>query len=81
LTRRMRLGTSRGSSVTRTPNDQARRQLILVFITDMKLKPEMNRAWKAFFNNPDHLPARATLGISSIEEGVLIEIVTTAALK
>jgi enamine deaminase RidA (YjgF/YER057c/UK114 family) len=53
---------------------------ILVFITDMKLKPEMNRAWKAFFNNPDHLPARATLGISSIEEGVLIEIVTTAAV-
>jgi enamine deaminase RidA (YjgF/YER057c/UK114 family) len=54
---------------------------ILVFITDMKLKPEMNRAWKAFFNNPDHLPARATLGISSFEEGVLIEIVTTAAVK
>jgi enamine deaminase RidA (YjgF/YER057c/UK114 family) len=52
---------------------------ILIFITDMKLKPEMNRAWKAFFNNPDHLPARATLGISSLEEGELIEIVTTAA--
>jgi enamine deaminase RidA (YjgF/YER057c/UK114 family) len=54
---------------------------ILVFITDMKLKPEMNRAWKAFFNNPDYVPARATLGISSIEEGVLIEIVTTAAVR
>ena len=24
---------------------------ILVFITDMKLKPEMNRAWKTFFTD------------------------------
>jgi enamine deaminase RidA (YjgF/YER057c/UK114 family) len=54
---------------------------ILVFITDMKQKPEMNRAWKAFFSDSAVLPARATLGISAIEEGVLIEIVTTAALK
>ena len=54
---------------------------ITIFITDMKLKPEMNRAWKAFFNNPDHLPARATLGVASLEEGELIEIVTTAAVR
>jgi enamine deaminase RidA (YjgF/YER057c/UK114 family) len=54
---------------------------ILVFITDMTLKPEMNRAWLAFFTDPAILPARATLGISAIEEGVLIEIVTTAAVR
>jgi 2-iminobutanoate/2-iminopropanoate deaminase len=54
---------------------------VLIFVTDMKLKPEMNRAWKAFFDNPDHLPARATLGIASLEEGELIEIVTTAAVR
>lgn len=54
---------------------------ILVFITDMKQKPEMNRAWKEFFSDTSILPTRATLGISSIEEGVLIEIVTTAALR
>jgi len=54
---------------------------ILVFITDMKLKSEMNRAWKAFFTDSNILPTRATLGISAIEEGVLIEIVTTAARK
>jgi enamine deaminase RidA (YjgF/YER057c/UK114 family) len=54
---------------------------VMIFITDMKLKPEMNRAWKAFFNNPDHLPARATLGVASLEEGELIEIVTTAAVR
>jgi len=52
---------------------------ILVFITDMKQKPEMNRAWKEFFKDSSLLPTRATLGISSIAEGVLIEIVTTAA--
>jgi enamine deaminase RidA (YjgF/YER057c/UK114 family) len=50
-----------------------------IFITDMKLKPEMNRAWRAFFKNPDHLPARATIGISTLDEGILIEIVATAA--
>ena len=54
---------------------------ITIFITDMKLKPEMNRAWKAFFNDPEHLPARATLGIASLEEGELIEFVTTAAVR
>ena len=54
---------------------------VLIFITDMKLKPEMNRAWMAFFDNPDHLPARATLGVASLEEGELIEIVTTAAVS
>jgi enamine deaminase RidA (YjgF/YER057c/UK114 family) len=54
---------------------------ILVFITDMNQKPEMNRAWKEFFSDTSILPTRATLGISSIEEGVLIEIVTTAALR
>jgi enamine deaminase RidA (YjgF/YER057c/UK114 family) len=74
LTKLARLLEENGSGVDRILQ-------ILVFITDMKLKPEMNRAWKAFFNNPDHLPTRATLGISAIEEGVLIEIVTTAACK
>lgn len=54
---------------------------ITIFITDMKLKPEMNRAWRAFFNNPEHLPARATLGIAALEEGELIEIITTAAVR
>lgn len=49
-----------------------------IFITDMALKPEMNRAWKAFFNGKD-LPTRATIGIATLDPGVLIEIVSTAA--
>jgi enamine deaminase RidA (YjgF/YER057c/UK114 family) len=51
---------------------------MLVFITDMRLKPEMNRVWREWFG-PDDLPSRATLGIMAIEEGVLLEVVTTAA--
>jgi enamine deaminase RidA (YjgF/YER057c/UK114 family) len=72
LTELARLLEANGSGVDRILQ-------VLVFVTDMKLKPEMNRAWKAFFNDPDHLPARATLGIAALDEGVLIEIVTTAA--
>jgi enamine deaminase RidA (YjgF/YER057c/UK114 family) len=49
-----------------------------VFITDMRLKPEMNRAWAEFFP-AEHLPSRITLGIDAIEEGVLIEASAIAA--
>jgi 2-iminobutanoate/2-iminopropanoate deaminase len=63
-------------------NGSDRRHLlsVLAFITDMRLKPEMNRAWAEFFE-PEHLPVRATLGITAIEEGVLIELFSTAALR
>lgn len=63
-------------------NGSDARHLLCVqaFITDMSRKPEMNRAWTEFFE-PDHLPARATLGIGAIEEGVLIELVATAAVR
>ncbi len=53
---------------------------VLIFITDMKFKPEMNKVWKDWFR-PDQLPCRATLGITAIEEGVLLELVATAAIK
>ncbi len=49
----------------------------LVFITDMKRKPEMNKAWKEFFS-ADHLPTRATIGVADLD-GYLVEIVVTAA--
>lgn len=53
---------------------------VQVLITDMRLKAEMNAAWKAFFAGRD-LPARVTLGVQAIEEGVLIEVVATAAQR
>jgi len=51
---------------------------VTIFVTDMSLKPEMNRAWKAFFD-PEHLPGRATLGVADLGPRVLIEIVAIAA--
>jgi enamine deaminase RidA (YjgF/YER057c/UK114 family) len=52
----------------------------LIFITDMKLKPEMNKAWQAWLKK-EHLPTRATIGINDLGPGVLIEVVVTAAVK
>jgi enamine deaminase RidA (YjgF/YER057c/UK114 family) len=52
----------------------------LIFITDMKLKPDMNKAWKGWLKK-DHLPTRATIGINDLGPGVLIEVVVTAAVK
>jgi enamine deaminase RidA (YjgF/YER057c/UK114 family) len=50
----------------------------MIFITDMRLKPEMNTVWKQWLAS-DHLPTRATIGVSDLGEGVLLEIVVTAA--
>ena len=52
----------------------------LIFITDMKLKPDMNKAWKAWLKQAQ-LPTRATIGINDLGPGVLIEVVATAAVK
>ena len=49
----------------------------LIFITDMGLKPEMNRVWKAWLA-PADLPTRATIGVADLD-GYLIEVVVTAA--
>ena len=51
----------------------------LIFVTDMKLKPEMNKEWKAWLK-PAHLPTRATIGVADLD-GWLIEVVVTAAKK
>jgi enamine deaminase RidA (YjgF/YER057c/UK114 family) len=48
-----------------------------LYITDMSLKNEMNEAWTAWLS-PEHLPARATIGVADLGEGVLVEAVVTA---
>lgn len=48
-----------------------------VFLTDMELKGEMNRAWTEWLA-PEDLPTRATLGVADLGGGVLIEVVVTA---
>ena len=63
-----------------TAHGSSREHLLtaLIFITDMGLKPEMNRVWKEWLA-PAHLPTRATIGVADLD-GYLIEIVVTAAV-
>lgn len=49
-----------------------------IYITDMKLKDEMNAVWTERFA-PAALPARATIGVNDLGPGYLIEIVFLAA--
>mgnify|MGYP001205271376 CR=1 FL=1 len=49
-----------------------------IYITDMSMKEQMNKAWTAFFR-PEDLPARATLGVKDLGQGILIEVMVTAA--
>lgn len=49
----------------------------LIFVTDMKAKPEMNKVWKEWLS-PGQLPTRATIGVADLD-GYLIEVVFTAA--
>lgn len=60
-------------------SDVSRVLTATIYISDFDAKDEMNEAWLEFFAQ-DQLPARATLGVANLGEGVLIEIVLTAAL-
>ena len=50
----------------------------LIFITDMTLKPAMNKVWQEWLA-PAHLPTRATIGVADLD-GYLLEVVVTAAV-
>jgi len=58
-------------------SDKTRVLSATIYITDMSLKPQMNRAWTAYFG-VENLPTRATIGVADLGPGVLIEVVTTA---
>lgn len=51
-----------------------------IYVTDLDAKPAMNAAWRDWLSEAD-LPARATIGVSDLGPGVLIEVVVTAAQK
>lgn len=59
--------------------DKSRLLSVIVYITDMALKPQMNEVWDQWVDmqNP---PQRACIG-AALEEGDLIEIVATASTK
>jgi enamine deaminase RidA (YjgF/YER057c/UK114 family) len=66
------------AQLTAAGSDRSRVLSVTIYITDMALKPDMNRAWKAFFDAA-HLPGRATIGVADLGPNVLIEMVATAA--
>ncbi|NIC06232.1 RidA family protein [Billgrantia bachuensis] len=47
------------------------------YVADLSLKKGMNDVWTQWFD-PEHLPARATLGVADLGENVLLELVVTA---
>jgi enamine deaminase RidA (YjgF/YER057c/UK114 family) len=59
--------------------DKSRILTAMVYITDMRNKPELNRAWDAWVDRAN-LPMRACLGVE-LEGDDLVEIVVTAALS
>ena len=49
-----------------------------VYLPDLSLKPAFDTVWKRHFQ-PDHLPARAGIGVADLGKGVLVEVVVIAA--
>ena len=58
--------------------DRSRILTAMVYITDMRNKPELNRAWDEWVDRAN-LPIRACLGVD-LEGDDLVEIVVTAAV-
>jgi enamine deaminase RidA (YjgF/YER057c/UK114 family) len=59
--------------------DKSRILTAMVYITDMRNKPELNRAWDEWVDRAN-LPMRACLGVD-LEGDDLVEIVVTAAIS
>ncbi|WP_145032944.1 RidA family protein [Pantoea ananatis] len=53
---------------------------VTIFMTDMTLKPLMNRIWLERFPSKC-LPARATVGVSDLDGPYLLEITAIAACQ
>jgi enamine deaminase RidA (YjgF/YER057c/UK114 family) len=58
--------------------DKSRILTAMVYITDLRNKPELNRAWDEWVDRTN-LPMRACLGVD-LEGDDLVEIVVTAAV-
>ena len=67
------------AQLAKAGTDKSRLLSVIVYITDMALKPQMNEIWDQWVDmkNP---PQRACIG-AALEEGDLIEIVATASTK
>jgi enamine deaminase RidA (YjgF/YER057c/UK114 family) len=63
--------------LTEAGSDASRIVQASIFVTDLTKKKEMDAAWTAFFG--DDLPTRATVAVSDLGGGAMIEVVVTAA--
>jgi enamine deaminase RidA (YjgF/YER057c/UK114 family) len=52
--------------------------MVMIYITDIAMKPEFNRAWDEWVDR-SNLPLRACVG-TSLENDDLVELVVTAAM-
>lgn len=59
--------------------DKTKLLTAMLYITDMSLKGEMNKAWTDWIAEAD-LPTRATIGVADLGSGCLIEVVISAAV-
>ena len=51
---------------------------VLIFVSDLALKPALNAVWKGYFA-PAQLPARGAVAVGDLGPRVLLELVLTAA--
>jgi enamine deaminase RidA (YjgF/YER057c/UK114 family) len=51
----------------------------LILLPDLEHKAGFNEVWKRYFS-PEHLPARAGIGVSDLGPNVLVEVVLTAVV-
>lgn len=58
--------------------DKSRILMVIIYITDITMKPEFNRAWDEWVDRAN-LPLRACVG-AFLEQGDLVELVVTAAI-
>jgi enamine deaminase RidA (YjgF/YER057c/UK114 family) len=58
--------------------DKSRILMVMIYITDITMKPEFNRAWDEWVDRAN-LPLRACVG-ASLENDDLVELVVTAAV-
>ncbi|BCH27875.1 hypothetical protein MesoLjLb_76600 [Mesorhizobium sp. L-8-3] len=50
----------------------------MIYVSDFSQRDRMNEAWLEWLPS-EHLPARATIGVSDLGKDTLIEVVVTAA--
>jgi enamine deaminase RidA (YjgF/YER057c/UK114 family) len=64
-----------------TANGSSRAHILqaLIFMPDLSHKIAFNAVWQRYLA-PEHLPARAGIGIGDLGPGVLVEVVLTAAV-